>query len=263
MSSFGPSLALSQLTNNLNLTIASAKRTFELLDSKPRTLPIVGKEPIVFNDIELNKVSFAYDDTPILKDLSLSIPKGKIIGIQGASGSGKSTLIKLLTQLYSTDSGAILFSGRSIEEINSSDLKTMQSLMFQSTAIFQGSVADNIRIAKKDASDEEILTVMKQAQLDEFINNRNEATLESMGRNLSSGEAQRIGLARVFLHSADLIILDEPTANLDGLNESMILHALKKHQNNQTIIIVSHRASTLSIADEIYKMEDINKEKHL
>ena len=258
MSSFGPSLALSQLTNNLNLTTASAQRTFELLDAEPLLLPISGKEDITFENISIQNVSFAYDNNPILENLSLDITKGKIIGIKGASGSGKSTLLKLLMRLHAVDSGTILISDRSIEDINSSNLKDIESVMFQSTAIFQGSFADNIRIAKKGASDAEIVTVMKQAQLHEFIPTRNNPTLESQGRNISSGEAQRIGLARIFLHSGELIILDEPTANLDSLNEAMILQALRKHQNNRTLIIVSHRDSTLKFADCIYQMSDIN-----
>lgn len=262
MSSFGPSLALSQLTNNLNLTIASAHRTFKLLDAKPHLLPIEGKDPLTFEDVSIINIAFSYENNPILKDLSLDIAKGQIIGIQGKSGSGKSTLLKLLMRLHKVDSGSIYISNRTLEDINSSDLKDLQSVMFQSTAIFQGSIADNIRIAKREASDNEIIEVMKQAQLHEFIPTRNNPTLQSQGKNISSGEAQRIGLARIFLHSGELIILDEPTANLDSLNEAMILQSLKKHQNKRTIIIVSHRKSTLKVADTVYQMSDINNLIH-
>lgn len=257
ISSFGPVLALSQLTNNLYLTRASAHRVLGLMDEEPKVKDLVSDSLIEFEGATFDCVSFAYDTTNVLNDFSLTLNKGQFIGIKGASGSGKSTLLKLLMRLHSVNEGSLLISGRDIESVDSMNLRSFESVMFQSTSIFNASVYNNILLARKDASEEDVIEAMRRAELDDFIEARHSLILNSMGTNISSGECQRIALARIFLHGGDFILLDEPSANLDALNESVLLHALKEYQGTKTIVMVSHRDSTLRFADIVYNMEDL------
>lgn len=257
ISSFGPVMALSQLTNNLYLTRASAHRVLELMNVEPKVKDVVSDELIEFEGATFEGVSFSYDTNDVLNDFSLSLNKGQFIGIKGASGSGKSTILKLLMRLHSVDKGMVMVSDKDIESVDSLNLRSLESVMFQSTSIFNASVYNNILLARKDASDEEVVEAMKRAELHDFIETRHSLILNSMGTNISSGECQRIALARIFLHGGDLILLDEPSANLDALNESILLHALKEYQEKRTIVMVSHRESTLRFADIVYNMEDL------
>lgn len=259
--SFGPTSALSALGSTLQPTLASGKRVLNILDEQPQIEDIVGKEKVEFNGITTNNVTFAYEDYEILKDINLKIPAGKTIGLVGKSGSGKSTLLRLLMRFWEPASGKIEISECSLNEINTNNLRDMESFVTQTTHIFRDSIFNNIKIAKLDASLDEVKDACKKASIHDFIMqlpNGYNTDAGELGGSLSGGERQRIGLARAFLHNAPLVLLDEPTSNLDGLNEAVILKSLEKQDKNKTVILVSHRKSTVRICDEIISIEDLN-----
>lgn len=258
MSSFGPVVAISNLSNNLFHTIAAGNRVLDLLEEEPAVEEVSGKETVEFADMKLENVSFAYDDEVILEDFNMEIKKNTIIGIYGKSGCGKSTLLKLLMRFWEVNNGAITIGGKNINEINTSDLRKMQSFVTQDTYLFNDTIANNIGIAKENATMEEIIAAAKKASIHDFIMslpNRYDSKVGELGGNLSGGEKQRIGIARAFLHDAPMILLDEPTSNLDSLNEGIILKSLMESKENKTIIIVSHRKSTMNIADVVLDVE--------
>ena len=258
MSSFGPVVAISNLSNNLFHTIAAGNRVLDLLEEEPAVEEVSGKETVEFADMKLENVSFAYDDEVILEDFNMEIKKNTIIGIYGKSGCGKSTLLKLLMRFWEVNNGAITIGGKNINEINTSDLRKMQSFVTQDTYLFNDTIANNIGIAKENATMEEIRAAAKKASIHDFIMslpNGYDSKVGELGGNLSGGEKQRIGIARAFLHDAPMILLDEPTSNLDSLNEGIILKSLMESKENKTIIIVSHRKSTMNIADVVLDVE--------
>lgn len=258
MSSFGPVVALSSLSNNLRHTLASGNRVFDLLEEEPAVEEVLDGEDIAFSGIGCQNIDFAYDKEQILENYSLDIKKNTIIGIHGKSGSGKSTLLKLLMRFWDVDKGKVLISGRNIKDVNTSSLREIESYVTQETYIFNDTIGNNIRIGKKYASFEEVVEAAKKASIHEFIKSLPkgyETNAGEMGDSLSSGEKQRIGLARAFLHDAPFILLDEPTSNLDTLNEGIILKSLAEESKDKTMIVVSHRRSTMNIADTIYHME--------
>ena len=259
LSSFGPVSALAGLGTTLQATVASGARVLEVIDETPETEDVFGKEPISFDGAKVSDLRFSYGGEDVLKDVSLDIRKNRIIGIVGKSGCGKSTLLKLLMRFWKTDEGSIEISGRSIDSINTSDLRQMEGYMTQETVLFKGTVEENIRIAKLDASREQIELACKKAALHDFITslpNGYDTDVGELGETLSGGERQRIGLARAFLHGAPFLLLDEPTSNLDSLNEAVILRSLKQESDGRTVLLVSHRASTVRIADERVFIED-------
>lgn len=258
MSSFGPVVAISNLSNNLFHTIAAGNRVLDLLEEEPAVEEVSGKETVEFADMKLENVSFAYDDEVILDDFNMEIKKNTIIGIYGKSGCGKSTLLKLLMRFWEVNNGAITIGGKNINEINTSDLRKMQSFVTQDTYLFNDTIANNIGIAKENATMEEIIAAAKKASIHDFIMSLPkgyDSKVGELGGNLSGGEKQRIGIARAFLHDAPMILLDEPTSNLDSLNEGIILKSLMESKENKTIIIVSHRKSTMNIADVVLDVE--------
>lgn len=258
MSSFGPVVAISNLSNNLFHTIAAGNRVLDLLEEEPAVEEVSGKEAVEFADMKLENVSFAYDDEVILEDFNMEIKKNTIIGIYGKSGCGKSTLLKLLMRFWEVNNGSITIGGKNINEINTSDLRKMQSFVTQDTYLFNDTIANNIGIAKENATMEEIIAAAKKASIHDFIMSLPkgyDSKVGELGGNLSGGEKQRIGIARAFLHDAPMILLDEPTSNLDSLNEGIILKSLMESKENKTIIIVSHRKSTMNIADVVLDVE--------
>ena len=258
MSSFGPVVALSSLSNTLNQTLASGERVLSLLEEEPAVEEVLNGENIGFNGANVEKLTFSYQDEIILKQVSIDIPKGKVLGIHGVSGSGKSTLLKLLMRFWDTKEGEILFSGKNVKEINTDCLRKMTSYVTQDTILFHDSIGKNIAVAKLSASQEEIENAAKKASIHDFIMSLPkgyETEVGELGDSLSDGEKQRIGLARAFLHDAELLLLDEPTSNLDVLNEGIILQSLEKEKEGKTVVLVSHRQSTMSLADRIYEME--------
>lgn len=258
MGSFGPVVALSNLSNNLNQTLASGERVLSLLEEKPQVEEVLGKEETVFTGTQVRQVCFAYEEEEILKDYSIDIPKGKIIGICGSSGSGKSTLLKLMMRFWNADSGNILISDKEINNINTKDLRNMEAYVTQETYLFNDSIANNISIGKLNASREEIIAAAKKASVHDFIMmlpQEYDTNVGELGDSLSSGEKQRIGIARAFLHDAPFLLLDEPTSNLDSLNEGIILKSLTEACNDTTVVLVSHRKSTMNLADVVFEMD--------
>ncbi len=258
MGSFGPVVALSNLSNNLNQTLASGERVLSLLEENVKVEEISGNEDISYEGAEVSNIDFSYDDEQILKNYSISFPKGKIIGIHGPSGSGKSTLLKLLMRFWKVDGGSIKISDRDIEKINTSNLRDIESYVTQETWLFHDTIANNIAVGKLGATKEEIEEAAKKASIHEFIMSLPsgyDTQIGELGDTLSGGERQRIGIARAFLHNAPLMLLDEPTSNLDSLNEAIILKALKESYKDETVVLVSHRNSTMGICDVVYEMD--------
>lgn len=261
MGSFGPVVALSSLSNSLNQTLASGERVLSLLEEKPLVEEVEGDKETndSFKGATLNHVTFSYDDETILDDYSLKLEPGKITGIHGVSGSGKSTILKLLMRFWDVHQGSITVDEEEIKQIPTKHLRNMESYVTQETHLFHDSIANNIAIAKKDATREEIMEAAKKASIHDFIMalpKGYDTEVGELGDTLSGGEKQRIGIARAFLHDAPMILMDEPTSNLDSLNEGIILKSLKESSKQKTIVLVSHRVSTMNIADTVYEMKD-------
>lgn len=254
MSSFGPVVALSNLSNNLFQTLASGNRVLDLLEETPLVEEVEGKEKVSYTGMQCEEVTFSYGEECILQDYSMEAGEGEIVGIFGPSGSGKSTLLKLMMRFFDADQGKIMVSGKNICDINTKDLREMESYVTQETHLFHDTIAANIGIAKEGASREEIEAAAKRASLHAFVQslpNGYDTNVGELGESLSGGERQRIGVARAFLHDAPLILMDEPTSNLDSLNEGVILKAMAEERREKTIILVSHRKSTMKIVDRI------------
>ena len=259
MGSFGPVTALASLSNNLNQTLASGERVLSLLEEEPQVEEVSGKNVTEFTKAAAEHVDFTYDTEQILKDYSMEIPRGKIIGIHGASGSGKSTLLKLLMRFWDVQGGKISISDRDVRDINTADLREMESYVTQETCLFHDSIANNIAVGKPGASREEIMEAAKKASIHEFIMTLPQGydtEVGELGDTLSGGEKQRIGIARAFLHDAPFVLMDEPTSNLDSLNEGIILKSLKEGWGDKTVLLVSHRKSTMNVADVVYEMDN-------
>ena len=262
MGSFGPVVALSSLSNNLNQTLASGERVLSLLEEKPLVEEIPGESrsgAAGFTGAEASHVTFAYEDETILDDYSLKLAPGKITGIHGASGSGKSTLLKLLMRFWDVNQGTISVDNKDVREIPTRHLRDMESYVTQETHLFHDSIANNIVIAKPGATREEIMAAAKKASIHDFIMTLPkgyDTEVGELGDTLSGGEKQRIGIARAFLHDSPLLLLDEPTSNLDSLNEGIILKSLKEDTTRRTVVLVSHRVSTMNVAEGVYEMEN-------
>lgn len=258
MGSFGPVVALANLGSTLQNTFAAGNRVLDILDESPVVNEITGKADVVFQGASVENVTFAYGEENILEDVSMDIPKGSIVGIVGRSGSGKSTLLKLFMRFWKVDKGKVKVSDTDVNEINTANLRDMESFVTQETHLFHDSIRNNLRIAKLDATDEEIITACKKASVHDFIMSLSkgyDTPVGELGDTLSGGERQRIGLARAFLHDAELLLLDEPTSNLDSLNEAVILKSLREEKANRTVVLVSHRQSTMRIVDKVYSVE--------
>ena len=257
-SSFGPVLALANLSATMDQTLASGERVLALLEERPETEEVLTGQCPDFSGAEVKHLTFSYGSEEILHDLSAQFPKGKIIAVTGKSGSGKSTLLKLLMRFWSAPAGSVLISDTDVGNIPTHHLRHLESYMIQDTDLFHDSIADNIRIGKLDATQAEIEAAARKAALHDFIltlPQGYDTPVGELGDTLSGGERQRIGLARAFLHEAPFLLLDEPTSNLDSLNEGIILRALREEQDDRTVILVSHRTSTLSIAQQSYAVD--------
>lgn len=257
--SFGPVIAISALPGNLTQTFASGDRVLDLLSEKPAVTPVKDGQIIDFEDLSVSDLSFSYDgQTKVLRDICMQAKKGEIIGITGESGCGKSTFLKLLLRFWQKDSGRIDYNGFDIDTVDTDSLLDNVTMVSQTTYLFDETIENNLRIAKPDATMQEIENACKLASVHDFIltlPDGYQSRAGALGDNLSAGEKQRIGLARAFLRGSALILLDEPTSNVDSINEGIILKALKEQKHRKSIILVSHRASTMSIADRIYRVE--------
>lgn len=257
-SSFGPVIALANLGSTLQNTFAAGNRVLDILEEEPVVNEVTGNKEIEFLNAEAKDVTFSYDDEIILSNLSLKIPKNSITGIVGCSGSGKSTLLKLFMRFWDVKDGSIKISDEDVSKINTSNLRNMESFVSQETHLFHDSIKNNLLIAKLDASDEEIVEACKKAAIHDFIltlPKGYDTPVGELGDTLSSGQKQRIGLARAFLHNAPFMLLDEPTSNLDSLNEGTILKAINEEKEDRTIVLVSHRQSIMGIVDNVYCVE--------
>ncbi|QEQ60162.1 thiol reductant ABC exporter subunit CydC [Haemophilus influenzae biotype aegyptius] len=260
MSSYGPVIALSNLSSNLLQTLASGERVLSLLAEEPELKDVESAVDLKdVSRIDVENVNFAYGEEQILSDVSLSVKKGEILGIHGRSGSGKSTLLKLLMRFYDPKSGSIKINGETLPNINTCSLRDNMAYITQQTYIFNETIEENIRLARRDATLEEIMEAAKKASIHDFILSLPQGyqtKMTELGGNLSDGEKQRIGIARAFLHNAPIILLDEPTSNLDSLNEAMILKSLLDVKAEKLIILVSHRQSTMAICDQVIGIEN-------
>ncbi len=257
MASFGPVLALSSLAHNLVITFASGNRVLDLLAEEPQVETVINGYQGNLGTIEINNLSFKYEAETILDKINLSIKPGEIIGIEGRSGSGKTTLLKLLMRFYDPTDGEILINGHDIKTWQSDSLAKLISYVTQDTYVFNDSIINNIKLGM-ETSDEAVIEACKKANLHEFIislKDGYETMIGSLYQSLSGGQLQRLSLARAFLHDAPLILLDEPTSNLDSLNEALVLKSLSDNHQGKTIIMVSHRPSSLKICDRIIKIE--------
>ena len=257
--SFGPVIAVSALPANLNQTFASGERILRLLEEQPEVEAVENGTALSYEDLEVHDLSFAYGGEAVLKGVSMTARKNEIVGIVGESGCGKSTLLKLLLRFWERSGGQIRYNGTDIDEINTESLYRNVTMVSQSTYLFDATIAENLRIAKPDATDEELMAALRMASAEELVQALPEGLSTPaglLGGRLSMGERQRIGLARAFLSGCPLILLDEPTSNVDSINEGVILRALLKHRQGRTIILVSHRASTMAVADRVYKMKN-------
>ena len=258
--SFGPVIAISALPSNLTQTFASGDRVLNLLAEKPAVTEVKNGENIEYENLNVSDLSFNYDEqTEVLRDIKMHAEKGEIIGIVGESGCGKSTFLKLLLRFWQKKGGEIAYNGIDIDKVNSDNLLDNVTMVSQTTYLFDETIEDNLRIANPNASQEELETACRLASVHDFIMtlpNGYKTQVGALGDNLSAGEKQRIGLARAFLKGSELILLDEPTSNVDSINEGIILKALKEQKSKKSIILVSHRESTMAIADRIYRVDE-------
>lgn len=257
ISSFGPVLALANLSGNLAHTFAAGNRVLDILDETPVTPDVADGTEVDFRGASCEHVSFAYEKEPVLNDFSIDFPQGSILGVMGRSGSGKSTLLRLLMRFWDVDKGCVRISGEDIRRIDTKCLRQLESFVTQDTQLFADTIENNIKIAKPDATRQEVAEACKKASVHTFIESLPEGYdthLGELGEGLSGGERQRIGLARAFLHDAPFLLLDEPTSNLDSLNEAQILCALRDACHEKTVVLVSHRRSTMGIADVVCPM---------
>lgn len=259
VSTFAPYIALANLGTTLSQTFACGNRVLNLLEEEPEVEENTTGVEVSLDKIAIENINFAYNDRQILQDLNLEIKKGDTIGIMGSSGSGKSTLLKLIMRFWDPQEGKI-----SINNVNLKDIKTKSiydniDYMTQTTILFAGTLRDNLKIAKRDATDDEIYEALKKASIyDHVVGLKHglDTRVSDLGDNFSGGERQRIGLARCFLTGSNLILLDEPTSNLDSYNEAIILNSILEEKDNRTVILVSHRESTLGLCDHVLKMSN-------
>ena len=257
--SFGPVIAISALPGNLTQTFASGDRVLNLLSEKPAVEPVENGGEFTFDNLDVRDLSFSYDgENPVLSDICMHAGKGEIIGIVGESGCGKSTFLKLLLRFWQKDRGTIAYNGTDIDRIDGASLLDNVTMVSQTTYLFDESIEDNLRIAKPEATQQEIEEACRMASIHDFVMSLPEGyktRVGALGDNLSAGEKQRLGLARAFLRGSSLILLDEPTSNVDSINEGIILKALREQKRSRSIILVSHRESTMAVADRVYRVE--------
>lgn len=258
MGSFGPFIALANLGTTLQGTIASGARILAILDEEPAVAEVTDGEDIEFSGASAHGVGFSYDGEEVLDNVSLEVPQGKVVGIEGKSGSGKSTLCRLFMRFWDVDRGSIALSGTRVDAINTRSLRASEGLVEQDTFLFHGSIRDNLLVARPDATQEQIEAACRAASVHDFIEGLPkgyDTMVGELGDTLSGGERQRLGLARAFLHDAPFLILDEPTSNLDSLNEGVVLRSIARLHGSRTVLLVSHRPSTMAVADQTYSMD--------
>ena len=262
LSSFGPLIALSALPLNLVQTFSSGNRILDLLDEKASLNEVNDGTTLDYKSVKVNSLSFKYNnaDKEVLKNVNININENKIIVIKGESGIGKSTLLKLLLRYYKIeDQNMIKYNDIPIDNINTSSLLDNVTMFSQSTYLFNDTILNNLKIASLNASNEEIIDALKKASIYNFVfslKDNLKTVIDPQKLNISLGEKQRLGLARVILRKPKLLLLDEPTANIDLENEVLFLNSLKTIKKDMSIIIITHKESTSRIADITYKLEN-------
>lgn len=259
MGSFGPVVALANLGATLQQTIASGNRVLDILDEEPQVADVVGRPEVGFSGASASHVDFSYGDGPVLAGVSVDVPEGSVVGLVGRSGSGKSTLLKLFMRFWDVQDGSVAVSGTGVADVNTCNLRDLEGYMTQDTHLFHDSIRSNLRIARLDATDDEIEAACRAASVHDFIAGLPQGydtPVGELGDTLSGGERQRLGLARAFLHDAPFLLLDEPTSNLDSLNEAQVLRSLAEGRDGRTVLLVSHRESTMRVADRVFSVED-------
>lgn len=257
--SFGPVIAISALPGNLTQTLASGDRVLDLLEERPAVTPVEHGADFAFQRLDVRDLTFSYGEGSVLRGLSLTARRGEIVGLIGPSGCGKSTLLKLLLRFWEKGGGQILYNGVDVDQCSTKSLLDNATLVSQSTYLFDQTVEENLRLAKPSATQQELEEACRKASIHDFIltlPHGYQTRVGALGDRLSAGERQRLGLARAFLHDGPLLLLDEPTSNVDSLNESIILQAISQHRQDKCILLVSHRASTIAIADRVYAIQD-------
>lgn len=260
MGSFGPVVALANLGATLQQTIASGNRVLDILDEEPQVADVAGRPEVGFSGAAASHVDFSYgDEGPVLADVSVDVPEGSVVGLVGRSGSGKSTLLKLFMRFWDVRGGSVAVSGTEVADVDTDNLRDLEGYMTQDTHLFHDSIRNNLRIARLDATDDEIEAACRAASVHGFIAGLPQGydtPVGELGDTLSGGERQRLGLARAFLHDAPFLLLDEPTSNLDSLNEAQVLKSLAEGRDGRTVLLVSHRESTMRVADRVFSVED-------
>lgn len=262
MASFGPVIAVAALGSGLQQTLASGARVLDLLDERPETAEVPereGAELGAFTGLEADAVSFAYrSGEEVLADVELAVRPGEVVQVTGRSGAGKSTLLKLLMRFWDPRSGVVRMSGRNLREVGTASLRARQGHMAQDAHLFTGTLRENLLIARPDADDGALADALEKAALTDLVAQLPrglDTPVGELGGALSGGERQRLGLARVFLQDAPLVLLDEPTSNLDALSEAAVLEALAANRAGRTIVLVSHRATASTLADRTYSVD--------
>ena len=259
ISTFAPYIALANLGTTLSQTFACGERVLSLLEEEPEVKKVENGADVEFEKAEIENLEFSYDRVKVLEDINFEIKPGETLGIMGKSGSGKSTMLKLLMRFWDPDSGSISINGINLKEINTDSIYDNIDYMTQTTILFAGTIRDNLKVAKQDATDDEIMEALRKASIDEYIRNLKDGLdtrVSDLGDNFSGGERQRIGLARCFLTDSKILLLDEPTSNLDSQNEAIILKSLVEESEDKTVVLVSHRESTMGVCDRILYMKD-------
>ena len=259
MSSFGPVIAVANLGSTLQQTLAAGARVVDLLDERPQTDEVSdGVDLGAFDGAAARRVDFAYGGVRVLEQVDVALRPGEVVRVAGRSGAGKSTLLKLFMRFWDAQKGVVEVSGRDVRRINTASLRNAEGFMTQETHLFEGTIRDNLVLARPGATDDQLADACAKASLSDLVERLPQGLdtrVGELGDALSGGERQRIGLARVFLHDAPFALLDEPTSNLDSLNEAAVLRALADNRAGKTILIVSHRASAAAIADRTYSVE--------
>lgn len=257
--SFGPAVALANLGSTLQGTFAAGNRVLDILDETPVAPEVGGRPPVGFAGASAERVGFSYGAERVLEDVSLEVPIGRVVGVTGRSGSGKSTLLRLFMRFWDASEGTVRVSGRPVGDVNTADLRAMESLVTQETHLFHDTIRNNLRIARLDATDDQIEEACRRASVHDFVASLPQGydtQVGELGDTLSGGERQRLGLARAFLHDAPFLLLDEPTSNLDALNEGVILRSIREEGAGRTVLLVSHRPSTMRVADTVVSVEN-------